>query len=79
MDKADIPYAFVDQKIDGLNYQVYWGADPREAGQLGAYLLTHRMEVKHITMPNSRIHLIEQARPPHDCRRPYLLSKSHYL
>lgn len=50
MDKADIPYAFVDQKIDELNYKVYFGADPTEAGQLGAYLLTHRMEVKDIAL-----------------------------
>lgn len=50
MDKAGIPYAFVDRKIDELNYKVYFGADPHEAGQLGAYLLTHRMEVKDIAL-----------------------------
>ena len=50
MDKAGIPYAFVDRKIDDSNYQVYFGADPYEAGQLGAYLLTHRMEVNDIAL-----------------------------
>lgn len=50
MDKAGIPYAFVDRKIDDLNYTVYFGADPHEAGQLGAYLLTHRMEVNDIAL-----------------------------
>ena len=50
MDEAGIPYAFVDRKIDDLNYKVYFGADPHEAGQLGAYLLTHRMEVNDIAL-----------------------------
>lgn len=50
MDQAGIPYAFVDRKIDDLNYTVYFGADPREAGTLGAFLLTHRMEVKDIAL-----------------------------
>lgn len=50
LDKAGIPYAFVDQKIDDLNYTVYFGADPSEAGVLGAFLLTNRMEVHDIAM-----------------------------
>ena len=50
LDEAGIPYAFVDRKIDDLNYTVYFGADPREAGTLGAFLLTHRMDVKDIAM-----------------------------
>ena len=50
MDEAGIPYAFVDRKIDDLNYKVYFGADPHEAGQLGAHLLTHRMEVNDIAL-----------------------------
>ena len=50
LDKAGIPYAFVDQKIDGLNYTVYVGADPAEAGNLGAFLLTDRMDVKDIAI-----------------------------
>lgn len=58
LDAAGIPYAFVDQKIDGLNYKVYYGANPREAGILGAYLLTHRMDVREIAM----IRIIRDAR-----------------
>ena len=50
LETASIPYAFVDQKIDGLAYRLYFGADPREAGALGAYLLTHRMNVREIVM-----------------------------
>ena len=50
LDEAGIPYAFVDQKISDLNYTVYFGADPSEAGVLGAFLLTHRMEVNDIAM-----------------------------
>ena len=50
LDKAGIPYAFVDQKIDDLNYTVYVGADPAEAGTIGAFLLTDRMEVNDIAV-----------------------------
>lgn len=65
LDEAGIPYAFVDQKIDGLNYRVYYGADPREAGALGAYLLTHRMDVKELAM----IRLIRDPRQMADPNR----------
>lgn len=54
LDEAGIPYAFVDRKIDDLNYTVYFGADPREAGTLGAFLLTHRMNVRDIAMVRCR-------------------------
>lgn len=50
LEAAGIPYAFVDRKLDDLDYTVYCGADPWEAGYLGAYLLTHRMKVKEIGM-----------------------------
>lgn len=50
LEKAGIPYAFVDRKLDDLDYTVYCGADPFEAGYLGAYLLTHRMQVNKIGM-----------------------------
>ena len=50
LEKNGVPYAFVDQKIDGLDYTVYFGADPHEAGYLGAFLLTHRTEVKDVAM-----------------------------
>ena len=65
LDKAEIPYAFVDQKIDGLNYTVYFGADPSEAGMLGAFLLTNRMEVHDIAM----IRLIRDANQMADPNR----------
>ena len=48
LEEARIPYAFVDRKLDDLDYTVYCGVDPWEAGYLGAYLLTHRMQVKEI-------------------------------
>ena len=79
LDKKHIPYAFVDQKIDGLNYTVYFGADPDEAGRLGAYLLTHRMEVHDIAM----IRLIrdsQQMADPNRVRRHGFIDyiKKHY-
>ena len=68
LDAAGIPYAFVDQKIDGLNYSLYFGADPYEAGYLGAYLLTHRMEVKDIAIIRL-IRDMEQKADPNKVRR----------
>lgn len=50
LKEARIPLAFVDQKLDGVDYTVYYGANPHEAGRLGAYLLTHRMDVKELAM-----------------------------
>ena len=50
LKEAGIPLAFVDQKLDGVDYTVYYGANPHEAGRLGAYLLTHRMDVKELAM-----------------------------
>ena len=50
LEEAGIPYAFVDQKIDDLNYTVYVGADPSEAGIIGAFLLTDRMVVNDIAI-----------------------------
>lgn len=65
LDEASIPFAFVDQKIDGLDYTVYFGADPGEAGTLGAFLLTNRTEVKDIAM----IRLIRDANQMADPNR----------
>lgn len=50
LEDAGIPYSFVDRKLDDMDYTVYCGADPFEAGYLGAYLLTHRMKVREIGM-----------------------------
>lgn len=47
---ADIPLAYVDQKLDGTGYQVYCGADPAEGGFLSAFLLTHRTQVREMAM-----------------------------
>ena len=47
---ADIPLAYVDQKLDGTGYQVYCGADPAEGGFLSAFLLTHRTKVREMAM-----------------------------
>lgn len=41
LDEAGIPFAFVDDKFDGLNYTVYYGMDPYKSGRLGAILLTN--------------------------------------
>lgn len=41
LDEAGIPFAFVDNKFDGLNYKVFYGVEPYKAGRLGAFLLTN--------------------------------------
>ena len=50
LEKAGIPYAFVDNKIDDLNYTLYYGIDPYRSGAFGAYLLTSRTQPKEIAL-----------------------------
>lgn len=57
LETLNIPYAFVDNKIDELDYTLYYGVDPSKSGALGAYLLTDR------TVP-SEIALIRLQRDP---------------
>lgn len=45
-----IPYAFVDNKIDELDYALYYGVNPYKSGALGAFLLTTRCDVKEIAL-----------------------------
>ena len=73
LEKASIPYAFVDQKIDELNYTVYVGADPSEAGILGAFLLTDRMEVNDIAIIRL-IRDVHQNADPNRVRRNSLIN-----
>ena len=46
----DIPYAFIDNKIDELDYTLYYGVDPYKSGALGAFLLTTRCDVHEIAL-----------------------------
>lgn len=50
LETAGIPYAFLDNKIDDLNYLMYYGVDPYKSGTLGAFLLTTRCNVKSILL-----------------------------
>ena len=50
LEKAGIPYAFVDNKIDESDYTLYYGTDPYKSGALGAYLLTNRTDVKEVAL-----------------------------
>lgn len=45
-----IPYAFIDNKVDDLDYMLYYGVDPYKSGTLGAFLLTTRCEVDEIAL-----------------------------
>ena len=50
LESLNIPYAFVDNKVDELNYLLYYGVDPYKSGALGAFLLTTRCDVKDIAL-----------------------------
>lgn len=50
LENAGIPYAFVDNKIDELDYTIYYGTDPYKSGALGAYLLTNRTDVQEVAL-----------------------------
>lgn len=50
LKSLDIPYAFIDNKIDELEYLLYYGVDPYKSGALGAFLLTTRCQVNEILL-----------------------------
>ncbi len=50
LETAGIPYAFVDNKFDDLNYTLYYGVDPYKSGTLGAFLLTNHCNPKEIAL-----------------------------
>lgn len=50
LEKNHIKYAFVDNKIDTLDYSLYHGIDSYKNGQLGAWLLTTRTEPKEVAL-----------------------------
>lgn len=50
LDEAQIPYAFSDNKVDGLNYIFYYGADAYKSGTIAAFLLTHRIMPSEIAI-----------------------------
>jgi len=50
MDKKAIPYAFIDNKVDGVGNMLYMGFDTYRGGALGAYLLTLRESPKGILL-----------------------------
>lgn len=61
-----IPYAFLDNKIDDLEYMLYYGVDPYKSGSLGAFLLTSRCDVREIAL----IRLIRDAKHKADPNAP---------
>lgn len=50
LEEARIPYSFLDNKLDELNYLMYYGVDPYKSGALGAFLLTTRCKVEEIAL-----------------------------
>lgn len=66
LGQKGIPYAFVDNKIDDLEYMLYYGVDPYKSGSLGAFLLTTRCNVREIAL----IRLVRDARHKADPNAP---------
>lgn len=54
LEKQHIKYAFIDNKIDNLDYCLYFGIDSYKNGQLGAWLLTNRTEPTGIALVRIR-------------------------
>lgn len=50
LDSAGIPYAFLDNKVDGLGNFLYIGIDPYRSGYLGAFLLTANQQVDSLVL-----------------------------
>lgn len=50
LESNNIQYAFMDNKIDNLNYSIYHGIDSYKNGRLGAWLLTTRTDPKEIAL-----------------------------
>ena len=76
LEAKGIPYAFIDNKIDELDYTLYYGVDSFKSGALGAFLLTTRCDVREIAL----IRLIRDTRhkaDPNAARREGFLSYIH--
>ena len=50
LEQEDTPYAFIDSKIDDLNYTLFYGIDSYKYGKLGAALLTNHLEPKELLL-----------------------------
>lgn len=76
LDAAQIPYAFVDNVFDELNYTVYYGVDPYKSGALGAFLLTNRSNPKEILQVRL-IRDLEHHADPNSTRRQGFMDYIH--
>jgi LacI family transcriptional regulator len=75
LEQDNIPYAFVDNKIDELDYTLYYGVDPYKSGALGAWLLTTRTEPREIAL----VRLLRDPSRKADPNRPRRHGFSDYI
>ena len=75
LEADNIPYAFVDNKIDELDYTLYYGVDPYKSGALGAWLLTARTDPKEIAL----VRLLRDPSRKADPNRPRRHGFSDYI
>ena len=65
-EQENIPYAFIDSKIDDLNYTLFYGIDSYKSGELGAALLTKHLDPKELLLVRVEFDLIHKV----DTNRP---------
>ena len=75
LEGCGIPYAFVDNKIDELDYTLYYGVDPYKSGALGAWLLTNRTDPEEIAL----VRLLRDPSHKADPNRPRRHGFSDYI
>ena len=75
LEDENIPYAFVDNKIDELDYTLYYGVDPYKSGALGAWLLTNRTNPEEVAL----VRLLRDPRRKADPNRPRRHGFSDYI
>ena len=75
LDALGLPYAFVDNKIDGTGYALYYGVDPYRSGRLGAWLLTLRTPPKAVAL----VRLLRDSSQRADPNRPRRSGFTDYI
>ncbi len=72
LDRRQIPYAFIDNKVEGLNNVLYVGFDVYRGGQLGAFLLTLGEAPKEVLLVRIRRDKDQRGDPNRVRRRGFL-------
>ncbi len=72
LDRRGIPYAFIDNQVEGLNNVLYVGFDGYRGGQLGAFLLTMGVAPRELLLVRIRRDKDQRGDPNRVRRRGFL-------